>query len=252
MLSLFLKKPLALACTAFLAVLFVLVLHPFSSTPFIAHLLLSLLFTGVISFLFIKRNSFRRTLFVLLLLVTALSLAFSIAGSLNNKKQSLYQKYHEKEAYGRFLVTDVRDYDTLSEFEGVFLVIDDKEVNINGSLITFNRSLSPRAGDLVEGSFTLETTEGNTFLNKQEMASGKLLQGETTYLEIVTENIKTPAVLLSSIRASVSGVFDEYLSEDGAAMAKALLLADKSPGSQGNRADQNHRQDAPPPVKKMV
>lgn len=226
--DLFLKKPLALTCTAFLAVLFLLVLYPFAKIPVIAYSLFAILFAGTVTFFFIKRNGIRRALFLVLLFLTALSLAFSLAGNLNNKQRSLHRAYHEKEAHGRFLVTDVRNYDTLSEFEGVFLVIDDKEVNIKGSLITFNRSLSPIAGDIVEGSFTLEITEGSAFLNKQEMASGKLLQGETNYLDIIAEDIKTPAVLLSGIRSSVSDVFDEYLSEDGAAMAKALLLADKS------------------------
>ncbi len=226
--NLFLKKPLALACTAFLAVLFLLVLHPFAYMVLFMYALLALLLIGIVAFFFIKRNGIRSTLFVSLLFLTALFLAFSLAVNLNHKKESLSRQYQEKEAYGRFLVTGVKSYDTLSEFEGVFLVIDHKEVNIKGSLITFNRSLSPIAGDLVEGSFTLETTEGNSFLNKQEMASGKLLQGETNYFDIIQEDVKTPAVLLSGIRSSISEVFDSHLSEDGAAMAKALLLADKS------------------------
>lgn len=228
MADLFLKKPLSLACTAFLAVLLVLVLHPFAYMALFMYSLLALLLIGTVTFFFIRRNAIRRALFVSLLFLTALSLAFTLAVNLNHKKESLSHQYHEKEAYGRFLVTGVKSYDTLSEFEGVFLVINNREVNIKGSLITFNRSLSPIAGELVEGSFTLETTEGNSFLNKQEMASGKLLQGETNYFDIIAEDVKTPAVLLSGIRSSVSEVFDSHLSEDGAAMAKALLLADKS------------------------
>ena len=228
MLRLVWKKPLALACTAFLAVLLVLVLNPFPYATVLSYLFLALLLAGSAAFFFIKRNGIRRALFITLLFLAALFLAFSLAGNLNTKRQSLQKQYHEKEVHGKFLVTHVKTYDKLSEFEGVFLAIDQKKVNIKGSLITFNRSLSPIAGDMVEGKFNLETTEGNSFLNKQEMASGKLLQGETNYFDIIAENVKTPAVLLSGIRSSVANTLDDHLSEGGSAMAKALLLADKS------------------------
>lgn len=223
-----LKKPLAFSCTAFLAVLFLLVFHPFRYAALIAYLLFGCLLVGAVTFFFIKRSGIRRILFITLLFVTAFSLAFSLAANLNTKKQALQESYHEKETHGRFLVTHVNTYDELSEFEGVFLTVDEKEVNIKGSLITFHHSLSPLPGDIVEGKFSLETTEGNSFLNKQEMASGKLLQGEANDAEIVAEDIKTPAVYLSTIRSSVSKTFDRHLSEEGAGMAKALLLADKS------------------------
>ena len=226
--NLFLKKPLALACTAFLAVLLVFVLHPIPHMSLVAYLLLSLFIATLVIFFCIKRKQPCRALFVVLLLLLALLLAVFLANQLYKQKEKLSQTYHEKEVYGKFLVTDVNNYDALSEFEGVFLAIDNEEVNIQGSLITFNRSLSAMAGDLVEGSFTLETTEGDSLLNKQEMASGKRLQGETNYFDIIAENVKTPAVILSSIRTSVSQTFDNYLNKNGAAMAKALILADKS------------------------
>ena len=226
--DLFLKKPLALACTAFLAVLFVLVLRPFSFMSFLSYLLGFLLTASTAALFFIKRHTLRRVCFLALLFLTALFLAVFLAGNLNTQKENLLTRYHEKESKGSFLVTNVNDYDQLSEFDGVFLVIDGQEVNIKGSLITFNRSLSPQPGDIVEGSFTLEVTEGSSFLNKQDLASGKLLLGETTYFEIVAENIDTPAVRLAQIRQFVASVLKDHLSEEGYAMAKALLLADKS------------------------
>ena len=228
MTSLFLKKPLALACTAFLAVLLVLLLYPVSFMLSLAYCLFALVLIGIGLFFFIKRERWRRGLFLSLLFLTSLALAFLLAGNHNAHNENLKATYHEQEAFGRFLVTDVNNYSQLYEFEGVFLTLNDQEVNLEGSLVTFNRSLSARAGDIVEGTVTLEITEGASFSNKQEMASGKLLLGETTYFDIVDENVITPAVLLSHIQSFVSSTLEDNLSDEGSAMAKALLLADKS------------------------
>lgn len=226
--ALFLKKPLALTCTAFLAVLLVLLLFPVAHASLIAYILFALVVPIVVWLFVSKKAKQSRILFVLLLFIVAIATAFGLAGNIFSQRQSLYQNYHEKELPGKFLVTSVNKYDKLIEFEGVFLSINETEVNIQGSIITFNRSLSPIAGDIVEGNFALEITEGESFLNKQEMASGKLLQGETSYLEIIEEGVKTPATYLSAIQTSVSQILTSHLSENGSAMLKALLLADKS------------------------
>ncbi|MBQ4122038.1 MAG: hypothetical protein IJD35_08485, partial [Clostridia bacterium] len=107
MLRLVWKKPLALACTAFLAVLLVLVLNPFAYATVLSYLLLALLLAGSTAFFLIKRNGIRRALFITLLFLAALFLAFSLTGNLNTKRQSLQKQYHEKEVHGRFLVTHV-------------------------------------------------------------------------------------------------------------------------------------------------
>ena len=172
MFGLLLKKPLALSCTAFLAVLLALVFHPFQYTAFLSYLLFGFLLAGIVALFLIKRNRARRTLFVALLFLAALFFAFSLATNLNTQRQTLQKNYHEKETFGKFLVTQVNNYDSLSEFEGIFLVIDEKDVKIGGSLITFNRSLSPIPGDIVEGNFTLEMTEGKSLLNKQHFLFG--------------------------------------------------------------------------------
>ena len=228
MFGLVLKKPLALACTAFLAVLLVLLLCPVSFMLPLAYCLLTLLLIGIGFFFFTKRERWQRILFLSLLFLAALALAVLLAGNHNAHKETLKATYHEQEALGRFLVTDVTNDSQFCELEGVFLTLNEKEVNIQGTIVTFNRSLSARAGDIVEGYVTLEITEGDSFLNKQEMASGKLLLGETTYFDIVDENVITPAVLLSRIRSFVSSTLEDHLSHNGSAMAKALLLADKS------------------------
>lgn len=228
MIGLVLKKPLTLACTAFLAVLLALVLHPFAYATLVVYLLLALTLAGIAAFCFIKRSTLRRTLFLALLFLIALLLAFFLAGNLNQQKKTLQESYHETEAYGNFLVTNVQQYDKLSALDGIFLTIGEDEVNINGTLITFDEKLTPVAGEIVAGEFALETTEGDSFINKQEMASGKLLQGEVLSYEIVGSCPEATAVRLAKLRSTVASLFDKRLSEEGAAMTKALLLADKS------------------------
>ncbi len=226
-------KPLALILSFFLAALLIFLLFRVPYTHLFFFLLLGVAIL-LLPFLLKQRDKpSQRYLSVLLLFVLFLSIASLEASVFTARIKRIEASYHGTTQTASFLVSETVYYDGAVRLVGQFTRIGDRDERVKATVMLFASTETDldelSAGDTLSGAFYFESTDGEGLLGKASLADGILLSATATDSPRLVGHTEKPLfVKLALIRNAVGKALDTALTEDGASMMRALLLADKS------------------------